>query len=249
MMMPFVKCAGAAVFALSAAMLSTPVLAVPVTVAGTTVNFTFDSALTGLFGAPSVVGDTFSFYPTSFKAQSFNGGGLVATSETFNVTVNANSGYLISAVNLTEDGDYYNIGSGSAVAVGGKLYVRDGENPLGSAASSSIVAGQPLTDTTSLGNFQTTNWMASAGVMTPAGWGGADGNVTGVNVTLQNILLASSENVGGGAFIEKKFAGLSFVTSPVPEPQTYAMFLAGLGLVGYLGLRRGRARAAEHAAS
>lgn len=29
-----------------------------------------------------------------------------------------------------------------------------------------------------------------------------------------------------------------FVLSPVPEPETYAMLLAGLGLVGFVGRRR-----------
>ena len=31
-----------------------------------------------------------------------------------------------------------------------------------------------------------------------------------------------------------------FITTPVPEPETYAMMLAGLGLIGFLGKRRRR---------
>ena len=49
--------------------------AATVTLAGTTVSFTFDSALSGLFGAPTVTGDALYFTPTTYKAQSFNGRG------------------------------------------------------------------------------------------------------------------------------------------------------------------------------
>jgi len=38
--------------------------------------------------------------------------------------------------------------------------------------------------------------------------------------------------------VEKKFVGLSFVTTPVPEAETYAMMLAGLGLIGFVVRRR-----------
>src|SRR3569833_3315187 len=83
--MKFIK-RTAAVLALSAAMLSGPVQAVPVTVVGTTVSFTFDSALSGLFGVPMVTGDALFFTPTTYKAQSFNGTGFAAASQTFNIT-------------------------------------------------------------------------------------------------------------------------------------------------------------------
>ena len=212
--------------------------AATVTLAGTTVNFTFDSALSGLFGAPTVTGDALYFTPTDYKAQSFNGSGFASASQTFNIAVNANPGYLVSAVNLAEDGDYYNIGTGASVAVGGKLYVRDLESPLAPAASSKIQTTLPLTDVTSMAGFETTNWTSHTGIAIPAGWGGADGVVSGVNVTIENILLASSLTSGSAAFIEKKFVGLSVVTAPVPEPETYAMMLVGLGLVGFAVRRR-----------
>lgn len=233
----------AVVLGLTAAMLSGQALAIPVTVAGTTVSFTFDSGLSGLFGTPTVVGDILSFTPTTYKAQAFNGSGFAAASQTFNIVVNAHSGYLLSAVNLAEDGDYYNIGAGSSVAVGGKLLVRDLEAPLLPAASGKIKTTLPLTAVTSMADFQTTDWTSHTGVTIPAGWGGADGIVNGVNVTIENILLANSISAGSAAFIEKKFAALAIVTAPVPEPRTYALFLAGLGLIGFAARRKSRASA------
>ncbi len=230
----------AVVLGLSAVIASGPARAVPVTVAGSTVNFTFDSALSGLFGAPAVAGNVLFFTPTTYKAQSFNGSGFASASQTFNVMVNARPGYLVSAVDLNEDGDYYNIGANASVAVGGKLYVRDIESPLAPAAFGTIKPALPLTDVTSLANFETTNWTSHAGVAIPAGWGGADSVVSGVNVTIQNILLASTMTSGSAAFIEKKFAGLSVVTAPVPEPDAYALFLVGLGLVGSMAWHRRR---------
>src|SRR5574340_127478 len=227
----------AAVLLLSQAISGTA-LAVPVTVVGTSVSFTFDSALSGLFGAPTVTGDALFFTPTTYKAQSYNGTGFASASQTFNITVNANPGYQVSAVSLTEDGDYFNIGTGSSVAVGGKFYARDLESPLTPAATSKIKSSASLTDMTSMADFETTDWASHANIAIPAGWGGADGIVRGVNVTIENILLASSTALGDAAFIEKKFAGLYVVTAPVPEPETYAMLLVGLGLVGFAVRRR-----------
>lgn len=213
--------------------------AVPVTVAGTTVSFTFDDALAGLFGTPGVAGDALLFTPTNFKAQAFNSAGIVSASQTFNVQVSANPGYLIAAVKLNETGDYYNLGSSSAVAVGGQLRVFDLETPLAPALTASIAASQPLTAVTSFGAFATTNWDASASLTLPvSGWGGADGAISNANVTIENILLARSLMLGDAAFIEKKFTGLAIVTTPVPEPQAYLLFAAGLGLVGWMAVRR-----------
>jgi hypothetical protein len=240
-----IKHIGFAAFIASSALLSGQAVAASVTVAGNTVSFTFDSALTGLFGAPTVVGDSIFFTPTSFKALSSNREGFDFTSQTFNIAVNANAGYEVAGASLTEQGDYYIIKSRhdrfAGVAVGGKFIMRDLEAPA-HKVSSGIFADAPLTDTTSLFHFETSEWMASANLDVPSSWGGADGIVSGVNLTLQNLLIASSFKRGTSAFIEKKFAGIEIFTTPVPEPETYALFLAGLGLVGFIARRRSDAR-------
>lgn len=233
------KSLGALVWA-GALLVSGTAAAVPVTLAGTTVSFTFDSALTGLFGAATVSGDSIFFTPTNFKVFSSNDG-FEPISQTFNIAVTANAGYQIAGANLTESGDYYNINTSGpleGVAVSGQLRLVDLEAPLTPAVTSAINTSAPLTATTTLAGFATTNWTASASAAVPLGWGGQDGIPTAVNVTIQNILIASSLNLSSAAFIEKKFAGLDMVTTPVPEAETYAMFLAGLGLIGFMARRR-----------
>lgn len=241
MKMHNIRRSGVAILVASATLFSGQSLAASVTVAGDTVRFTYDNALTGLFGAPTVVGDSIFFTPTSFNALSNNGKGYVFTSQTFNIAVNAKAGYEVAGASLTEQGDYYIIRSGldstSGVAVGGLFIMRDLEASE-QKVSRNISAVEPLTKTTTMSGFKTTEWMASTNLDVPASWGGADGIVGSVNLTLQNLLIASSLKFGTSTFIAKKYAGIEIITAPIPEPETYALFLAGLGLVGFLARRR-----------
>ena len=41
-----------------------------------------------------------------------------------------------------------------------------------------------------------------------------------------------------GQIITNASDGHSYLLTPVPEPETYAMFLAGLGLMGFIARRR-----------
>ena len=64
-----------------------------------------------------------------------------------------------------------------------------------------------------------------------------------INIALEDLLEAYTKPTDIGpklAFIEKKFAGvaINIVTTPVPEANTWAMMMAGLGLVGFQLRRR-----------
>jgi MYXO-CTERM domain-containing protein len=210
--------------------LSVAAIAAPVTLAGSTVDFSFDDSLLGLFGPASVAGDTLYFTPRAFDVQSLNGSGFALSNETINLRISARSGYEFNSLNLTERGDYLLLGSGGMVDVGGQLRVFDATNPI-SDITSSIAASGAMT----MIGLPTHNWQATAAA-----------NLTTldareINVTVQNLLLASTTSSGSLAFIEKKFAGLTVDTvavTPVPEAETWAMMLAGLGLLGLVAGRR-----------
>jgi hypothetical protein len=219
-----------AVLGLSAALLGSPALAVTLT--GTTVSYSFDNAELGLFGTASVSGDELVFTPSNFEATSVNGLPGFAVS-TLHVTVSANTGYQLSSFNLTEGGSYSQSGIAS-VDVTGVFGVLDIEGTTDNYLSAAIQATAAFDGTSP-------NWTAQAGVTLPAtGWGGTDDLVGSVSLTISNQLYAYT-GIGGAASIAKEFVNLSAITTeittPVPEAQTYAMMLAGLGLVGFMARR------------
>jgi hypothetical protein len=57
---------------------------------------------------------------------------------------------------------------------------------------------------------------------------------TFVDLTTQNP--SNNDNVFG-LFFTSSFA-ITDITPAVPEPETYAMFMAGLGLMGFMARRR-----------
>jgi PEP-CTERM putative exosortase interaction domain len=204
--------------------------AVPVTVSGTNYDFTYDDSLVGLFGQPTVSGDTLYFTPTDFKSQSSNGAGYVATTGTVNIVVTAHAGQSFGSVDLAERGDYLLLGSGSSADVTGQVRVFDTAMPLVDMTSV-VTPNSPLT----MVGTPAQNWSANASANV-SGWTSA----TQLNITLENLLLASTSSANSFAFVEKKFAGLT-ITTPVPEAQTSSMLLAGLGLIGFVVARRRKA--------
>lgn len=208
--------------------LSGAAFAASVTLAGTTVDYSFDDAMLGLFGQAHVAGDTLYFTPTDFVAKSLNGAGYVLTNETININVSAHQGHAFSNFGFTEKGDYLLLGSGGSVDVAGQVRLFDVANPLVDITANFLPAN-PLTHV----GLPTDNWIAQTSTDLSA-WNTANA----INVTVENLLLASTSMPNSLAFVEKKFVGLSFVTTPVPEAETYAMMLAGLGLVGFAVRRR-----------
>jgi hypothetical protein len=195
-----------------------------------TVDFSFDDALLGLFGQPVVTGDSLYFTPTTFSAEALNGAGFDLTKATANIKVTAHDGFDFTSLALSERGDYLQVGAGAKVAVSGQIRVFDSMNPA-SEVTASILPTTPFLPTD---DFITKNWTAGAATslvdMKSASM---------LNVTIENILIAQSPlGTETLAFIEKKFAGLDVVTAPIPEADTYAMLLAGLGLIGYVVRRR-----------
>lgn len=187
------------------------------TLAGNNVSYQFDAGELGLFGSASVVGGNLVFTPAGFSAD----GPLGFASETINITVLANAGYMLTGFNLHETGGY--AGNVENAYVTGTFTAIDIEGTTGKQLPVSFngVNGGGT-------------WTADALIALPAsGWGGADGEVTSVTLTLSNQLFAV-----GDSSIWKNGVSISATALPVPEADTYAMLLAGLGLVGFMARRR-----------
>lgn len=214
-------------------LLSGSVLAASVTLSGNTVDYTFDDALLGLFGPASLSADTLYFTPVSFQAESLNGAGYALTNSTMNIQVSAHEGWAFSNLSLVEKGDYLLLGGASTADVGGQMRVFD----LG-AVMTDMTASIQTTSALNHVGLPTTNWEAGA-VIDLSAWT----DTQAVNVTVQNLLLASTSGAPSLAFVEKKFVGLTpsmaaIQISPIPEAHTYGMMLAGLGLIGWRIKRR-----------
>lgn len=196
-----------------------------ITLAGSNVSYSFDAAELGLFGTASLVGGNLAFTPTNFLATS-----SVPATWSVNIDITANAGYTLTALNLSESGGYSMPGAADQVYLAGNISVLDIEGDTSKKLVSNILTLAPL----SAGGD---SWTAQAGVLVPAsGWGGSDGIVSSVRFTISNQLFA----LGGGE-IWKDAVSVMAVTTPVPEAETYAMMLVGLGLVGFMVRRRSRA--------
>ncbi len=187
------------------------------TLAGNNVSYQFDAGELGLFGSASVVGGNLVFTPAGFSAD----GTSLFASETINITVLADAGYVLTGFGLQETGGY----------------AGDVENAYATGMFTAIdiegTTGKQLPVSFNGVNGGGT-WTADALIALPAsGWGGADGEVTSVTLTLSNQLFAT-----GDASIWKNGVSISATALPVPEADTYAMLLAGLGLVGFMARRR-----------
>lgn len=205
-------------------------LAVPVTVIGSQFDISYDSALVGLFGAPVVIGNQVSWFPSGspgFAASSSAGFNVVNAS--FSLQLTAHPGFQFTGFGLAEAGSYFHFGAGSLVSVSGQLRV----TPLpGVTATAPLAAADPFVANSFL-DFSTHDWTASTSVTAlPAATSVA-------NVSIQNILAAFvPASTVGFALVDKSGVFLNVGIAAVPEPETYGMMLAGLGLVGLLAFRR-----------
>lgn len=207
--------ARAAVLGCAFALLSSGAVAAT-TLSGGNVSYTFDEGALGLFGTASLSGDSLVFMPSGFSTSSF-------AVQTVNITVTAAAGYSLGGFSLSENGTYTLPTSGGSARATGSFKAIDIEG----------TTGNQITETFN-GVLDGGAWDAAATIALPAtGWGGTDGVVSSVTLTLSNQLFAL-----GGASISKTGVGISATALPVPEASTYAMLLAGLGLVGFMAYRR-----------
>jgi hypothetical protein len=228
-MMRSYKKAALAVLGVSAALLggnahsSVAVNGGVVTATGAHVTYTFNQADLGLsdpLTSVSLVGDDLHFEPDSINASGFG-----FPEWTMPITVTAHSGYQLSSFALTESGSY-SLGAGGFLDVEGAFEVRDNFAPNGHFVPAVLAVS--LTSATT--------WTGQTGPVLPgAGWG-ENGIFDDAVLTITNMLIVSD------ASVSKDFVSIATHVTAVPEAETYALMLAGLGLVGLMARRRARTR-------
>ena len=215
-----------------------PAMSAIVHLAGDSVDFYYDDST--LFGSANVINNSIFFLPTNFKAESLNGAGIVSTNQTLNISITAKAGNVIENILIQESGDYKLIGTDASARVNGLLAVTSNTSLNGFFP----YRLEQTFDTGLLPDISDTNelWDTSAGVDlgTEPGWL----YDTGITVTIENLLSASTLNLGEQAFVEKKFLGVGLIVNPQPPnvPVPAAAWLFGSGLLSLAGLVRRRSR-------
>jgi hypothetical protein len=213
---------------------------------GTAFDVIYDPSTLGLFGSLSLVGNTLEFTPNNFIAVSQNGQGVVTptgATTASGIQLIANPGYNFSLLQLTELGDYQLSGAGSSVSLSGELIAFDGDasaDPVGTYTTSQINATGPLNVMTGLSNTQ--NWTATAAINNSTTTVGGSGpwlsGATTVDLSIENLLSASTTEADSEALIQKKgeFGGVGMTASTVPVPG--AAWLLGGALLMLVGFRK-----------
>lgn len=212
--------------------------AITVTTCSTNVCYEYDNTqgAVAYFGLPTLIGDTMRFLPANFRAESLNTQGVVSTSSTWLFTrVYSVSGAELSAVMVTERGDYSITGDtgGAPDTVSANLFIQVANN-----ASLEFVVD--IKNFSASGNTASPPqlWSLSNTPISPESVFTAIAN--DVAVLIQNTLTASSDQLGGNAWIQKKFILDITAVSPTVVPVPAAVWLFGSAF-GVLTLLRRRA--------
>ena len=201
-----------------------------------------------LFGAPTITGDTLSFSPAEFLARSDGGesnnptpGPVDLVDGTLGFDLISNDGTGIDTFTLEESGAFALVGSGTeatsvavSVVFSANILEVDGVaiNGPSQVVSTTSLLNTNLVDSPGLGQA----WIGQAEFdisALAASELGITGDITRARISLDNQLLAISED-GSSAFIDKK--NIDGVVITVPEPASVA--LLALGGIAVLARRR-----------
>ena len=182
----------------------------------------YDDSKLGLFGDLELAGNTLLFSPYEFVAESTSKRWDIARS-TFSFWIEADAGHHLAGATLIEGGYYSLLGKSAEAFAAGGTQVVDWRTPSVATSEGLAVSYDPATRGAS-GNWQAVSTQTFAS------------GASKVRFTIENMLFASAGSKTGYSVIEKKYASLT--VSAVPEPESYAMLLAGLGIIGAVVRRR-----------
>jgi hypothetical protein len=191
-----------------------------ITSTGTNVQFTYDDMLLGLFGTPTVSGNSLIFAPSNFTAlqDGYIGGAL--TESSFEVKIDALDGHHLGALALNETGTYIREGVNAGVSETGVLNAVSLDN-ASSTYVSNIQPTAPFSETAF--DSPSSIWTAKANFDLLPG-------TSSLLVNIDNILRAKIFSGADGsetAYIGQNFASLSVTAVPLPM----AAWLFGGGLL------------------
>jgi hypothetical protein len=195
----------------------------------------------GLFGSPTVIGDTFFFISNNNFDADASDGTSVVKSDTLRVRVFAQPGRYFSQVLFASQGDYTVFGGGSSVNVTGGMTINDLDSartandsfhtsvsPSQGSANSMPVNGNNVDP--EIGSWSGTSMIDFTVFGQPP--------VTALDLIFTNTIIAISLPGETASIVTLPNSQGSFSLSIVPAPSTAA--LVGLGGLGVLSRRRRR---------
>ena len=203
-----------------------------VTLEGDTITYQYDNAANAyalqLFGTPTIIGDGVRFLPPVFRAESLNGSGASLLTANFIFSdVFSQSGGNIQQLEVFEFGDYEITGGGTVSA------------DLLLTATSNRVPYEFISDSDSFDardvSIGLQEWSMSVAIDPAAEFTGAADSLA---VSLQNTLMASTDELGEAAWIQKKLVFKASESSNVPVPG--AAWLFATALISIAGISRRR---------
>jgi hypothetical protein len=198
--------------------------------------FTYANGLSqnGLFGNPTIIGgDTFTFTPTNYIANSVNGAGA-SVPDLLQVELTANAGHRFTQIRVTEFGSWGIVGGGT-VQASGSLNLIDLLNVRAPAISPLVAGGttpviQPMPISTPGSGLWSGSVVIDLTQIIGPDW-------TKLRLSFTNVLQATSI-AGGSSFIDKKIVGgPSIMIEIFPAPGSATLIALG----GLIATRRRRA--------
>ncbi len=211
-----------------------PARAAMVTIGGPSFDLTYDSALLGPYGTPTIVGNDVFFTTVSLSVQRFDTGSSSLDTLLEGIVITTHGSQRLSSLTVGVLGDYYLDGADASVAVTGRLLAHDASAPA-TTRTGAALAVDVATPLSVVGT--NTDWRASARVDGATTVDAGQTNVflagaRSIGVSLGTELIASLGSGGGfrEAFIEQKFTGLrlTVASTPVAAPGTVALLAAAL---------------------